>query len=290
MNAVRENIASAWSFFKNQIIAMDLIDLIDIALVAILLYYIYKFIRGRRAGKLAVGVALLVGLQLVSDLLDMNAMSFIMRNVFQVGLLALIIVFQPELRSALEKMGGEPLKSLKSIADPKDSQTTSRLIKEICDAVTDLGKDKTGALIVIERTTKLGDVIKSGVVVNADISSFLLKNIFFNKAPLHDGAVIIRSGRIYAAGCFLPLSSNEEIIKDLGTRHRAGIGMSENSDAVIIIVSEETGTVSLAKDGNMKRGYNYSALKAELEKVFAEPQIKKILSHKKNNRVSGETK
>ena len=226
------------SFFLAQITDIGIIDIIDIAIVAVLLYFIFKFIRDRRAGKLAFGVIIFVLLQIVSGVLEMNALKFIMANVFQVGLLAIIIVFQPELRSVLEKVGSEPLKSLKNIGENRDEKALARFIRELCDAVSDMSNDHTGAIIVLERQTKLGDIVKSGIVINADLSSFLLKNIFFNKAPLHDGAVIIRNERVYAAGCFLPLSSNPEIINDLGTRHRAGIGMSENSDAVVIIVSD----------------------------------------------------
>jgi len=271
-----ERLSDIWSFFLNQIMTIDIVDVIDIAIVAILLYFMYKFIRDRRAGKLAIGVVLLVLLQTVSNIFELNAIKFIMQNVFQVGLLALIVVFQPELRSVLEKVGGEPLKGLKSIGDSKKDQSSlAPTIREICNAVSDLSRDRTGALIVIERGTKLGDVIKSGVIVNADISSFLLKNIFFDKAPMHDGAVIIRADRIHAAGCFLPLSANEDIIRDLGSRHRAGIGMSENSDAIVIIVSEETGTISLALGGQLMRGYNHKSLKSELEKLLSDHSVKK---------------
>lgn len=256
------------NFFLAQITDIGIIDIFDIAIVAVLLYFIFKFIRDRRAGKLAFGVIILILIQTISGVIGMNALKFIMANVFQVGLIAIIIVFQPELRSVLEKVGSEPLKSLKNIGESRDEKATARFIRELCDAVSDMSNDHTGAIIVLERQTKLGDIVKSGIVINADLSSFLLKNIFFNKAPLHDGAVVVRGERVYAAGCFLPLSSNSEIIKDLGTRHRAGIGMSENSDAVVIIVSEETGVISVATGGNLKRNYNYNTLKSELEKIY----------------------
>ncbi len=269
-------VTETWSFLKTQITSMDLLDLIDIFAVAGLLYAAYGFIRDRRAGKLALGVALIVGIQVLANAIGLNALQFIMENVFQVGLLALIIVFQPELRSALEKIGGEPLKSIKSIGEHKGKESNKRSTRELCEAVSQLAETKTGALIVIERSTKLGDVIKTGVTVNADISTFLIRNIFFNKAPLHDGAMIIRGDRICAAGCFLPLSQNDSIIQDLGTRHRAGIGMSENSDAVVIIVSEETGTVSVAQDGKLRRNFNYTSLKKLLDRLgSAEENAKK---------------
>ncbi len=276
MEFLRNGIREAWRFFSTQIGLMDWQDILDILVVAVLLYQVYRFIRDRRAGKLFAGVMILILLQFLSELLGLNTLHFLMQNVFQAGLVALVVVFQPELRSALEKIGGEPLKSLKSIGENRDQGALAAMIKELCEAASDLSASKTGALIVLERSTKLGDVIKSGVIVNADVSSFLLKNIFFNKAPLHDGAVVIRDGRIYAAGCFLPLSTNDAIIKDLGTRHRAGIGMSENSDALVIIVSEETGTISLAKDGQLRRGFNYNSLKRTLEQLLLDTAQGKV--------------
>lgn len=270
MNGFLEGLKNGRDYFLSIVTQMKLIDVIDILAVAFLLYQVYRFVRDRRAGKLAAGVVFLLVLALVAELVGLEAVGFLMQNIFQVGLLALVVVFQPELRSGLEKLGGEPLKGLKAINEIKDgSGSKNAMIKELCEAASDLSASKTGALIVIERTTKLGDVIKSGIVVNADVSSFLLKNIFFNKAPLHDGAVVIRDGRIHAAGCFLPLSTNEAIIKDLGTRHRAGIGMSENSDAVVVIVSEENGLISIALDGQLRRGFNYSTLRRALEEILS---------------------
>jgi len=262
-----EFLTELWRFVSTQVSTIDLIDVIDILAVAALLYAVYTFIRDRRAGKLALGVALIVALQAISTLLELNALRYIIGNVVQVGLIALIVVFQPELRSALEKLGGEPLKGIKSISEHKENEGTRRQMRELCSAVSELSDSHTGALIVVERSTKLGDVIKTGVIVNADMSSFLIRNIFHDKAPLHDGAVIVREGRIHAAGCFLPLSANDTIIKDLGTRHRAGIGMSENSDAVVIIVSEETGIISVAMDGTLRRNYNYNSLRRLLERL-----------------------
>ncbi len=255
----------SWDYFVNQIKSIGIVDILDIAVVAVMLYAVYTFIRDRRAGKLALGVGIIVVLTLVGNLLGFSALSYIMQNLFQVGLLALVVVFQPELRTALEKVGGEPLRSIRNIGDKESQGISQPYIKEICRAAEELSKNKMGALIVIERTTKLGDIVKSGVTVNADVSSFVLRNIFYNGAPLHDGAVVIRDWRVFAAGCFLPLSKNENIIKDLGTRHRAGIGMSEESDAIVIIVSEETGTISIAIGGQLRRGYTYNSLKRDLE-------------------------
>ncbi len=266
MEHIRTAIAYIWSIVST----ISFIDIIDIAIVAFVFYYIYKFIRERRAGKLAAGILILMLVLLISEILEMYALGFILSNVFQVGIIAVIIVFQPELRSALEKVGEEPLRGLRNIGEGKSGSTSQILsdIAEITQAVCDLALDKTGALIVIERSTKLGDIINSGTVVNANVNAYLIRNIFYNKAPLHDGAMIVRDGRIYSAGCFLPLSTNDDIVKDLGTRHRAAIGMSENSDAVIIVVSEETGTISLAFEGQLKRNYSYNTLRTELAKLL----------------------
>ena len=254
------------SYIAAVLSGIGITDIIDIFIVSVLLYYVYRFIRDRRAGRLAVGVILLVLFMVISEITNMYAMSFIMENVFQVGLIALIVVFQPELRSALEKMGAEPFKTLKLGERTGQADSTRVLIKSLTEAACDMSLEKTGALMVIERNTKLGDIIKTGTEIDANADPLLIKNIFYNRAPLHDGAVIIRDNRICAAGCFLPLSSNPEIIKDLGTRHRAGIGISENSDAVVIIVSEETGTISSALDGKLKSNYSYQSLKKFLEK------------------------
>lgn len=240
---------------------ISLADIIDIACVSVLLYYLFKFIRERRAGKLAIGIVLLFIIQFVSQLADMYVMQYIMQNIFQVGIITLVILFQQEIRSLLEKVGAQPLKGLKGISgESKVTSSVQTAIDEVVSAVADFSEDKTGALIVFERTTKLGDIVPSGTVLDAAPTAFLLKNIFFNKAPLHDGALIIRGGRLHAGGCVLPVSNNPDIIKDLGTRHRAGIGVSENSDAVVVIVSEETGTISTAVEGNLERGYTRETL------------------------------
>ena len=243
------------------------IDAIDIIVVAVLIFYFIKFIRERRASKLAIGVVFVFVLLLFSEVFNMYAMNFLISNIVQVGVVAILVVFQPELRSALEQIGGNSVKTLKHTVSLKEKNYTyADSISHICQAVTELSRDYTGALIVIERSTPLGDILDKPktTIVNADISVSILKNIFFNKAPLHDGAVIIRNNRVYAAGCVLPMTERRDILKDLGTRHRAAIGMSENSDAIAIIVSEETGTISLAVNGELRRNYDYNTLKQDL--------------------------
>ena len=256
----KEYVGGALEVFKAQFksFSFGINDFFDIIIVAVLLYYVYKFIKQRRAGKLALGLGVILLVNIVSDIFSLSALGFIISNFFQIGLLAIVILFQPELRSALEQAGGTSLKGLKNLGD-KHSQNTEEMINSVCDAACEMAKDKTGALIVFENQTGLNDVVSSGTIVNADVSSFLLRNIFFENTPLHDGAVVVRGGRVHAAGCFLPLSDNNTIAKELGTRHRAAIGMSEVSDALVLVVSEETGTISIAQNGEIfdrrRRGY-----------------------------------
>lgn len=266
-----EEIGNMWNIIKG----ISFTDIIDILCAAVILYYLYTFIRERRAGKLALGVLLLLVVQLVSSLLDMYLLGYIMQNIFQIGVIALIVLFQPEIRSMLEKFGTTPIKGLKSIGEAKDSANIETVIDEVVSAVCDLSASKTGALIVFERDTKLGETIATGTVIDAYPAAFLIKNIFFNKAPMHDGAMIIRANRVYAAGCVLPLSNNPDIIKDLGTRHRAGIGMSENGDALVVIISEETGVISTANDGRLIRGYNRDTLTSFLNTELLGDDVEK---------------
>ncbi len=258
-------ILSLVEFIISRITAITFFDILDIAIVSVVFYYIFKFVKDRRAGKLAVGVFFIIILLLLSDVFNMYALNFLLSNVVQVGIIGLMIVFQSELRYFLEKVGGNSF--INSINRKNDKRTLSDLVKCI-DAITDacasFSSEMVGALIVFERTTKLGDVIKTGTIIDAEPAEYLIKNIFFNKAPLHDGALVIRGCRLYSAGCFLPLSSNEGINKDLGTRHRAALGMSENSDAVVVVVSEETGTISTAIEGKLTRDYTPDSLRQTL--------------------------
>ena len=259
--------------------AINLVDIIDILFLWGLLYFGYRFISQRRAAQLAFGLILFVLLVVVCRLLQLNAVSAILSGILDSGWVLIFIIFQPEIRSALEKVGGKPLQTLKTTTEKSTSETVA-MINEICDAVFDMAKSKTGAIIVFERSTKLGDLILTGTVIDATASSFLIKNIFFNKAPLHDGAMIIRDNRLHAAGCLLPLSTNADIIKDLGTRHRAAIGMSENSDAIVVVVSEETGIVSIAIDGVLKRNFTRVSMKRKLEEqLVKEPAHKEPHTH-----------
>lgn len=273
---------------------MSFVDFVDIACVAIALYFAYKFIRDRRAGKLALGVLLIICFLIISELVELRAMQFIFRNVFQVGVITLVIVFQPELRSLLEKMGGGSIKSIKSIGETKDADDTAETIEQVCAAASDMSKSKTGALIVFEKSTKIGEYAATGTVINSNVNSFLIKNIFYNKAPLHDGALIIRNNRIYAAGCVLPLTSQSDLNRDLGTRHRAAVGVSENSDSVVVVVSEETGRISVAVNGVLNIGLTPEALRETLRDNLITYSVTEVLKAKsrisKNKNVTSRRK
>lgn len=232
------------------------VDILDILVLSYLVYVVMKLIRETRAGQLLKGVFLLLIVYIVSMWIDMKAISYLLSETLNIGLIALIILFQPELRRTLEKAGYTKLGLLFSSSSSVDSSVWSNTIDVICDACVELSATSTGALIVIERQTRLGEQIDNGTVLDAIPSKELFGNIFYNKTPLHDGAVIIRDGKILAAACFLPKPQKEELInKRLGSRHRAAIGMSENSDAIVIVVSEETGAISVAENGVLKSGF-----------------------------------
>lgn len=262
------------------------INVLDIVLMTMLFFAVFRFINNRRAGKLALGLVVLIVIAFISSVSGMRGMQFILSNFYQVGILAILIVFQPELRAALEKVGGTTLKSgIKGIAaiEAKDLTAVSNATQAISDAVVELSKTKTGAIIVIENSTRLGEYIKSERVIDAQITSELLQNIFYKNSPLHDGAVIIRGLRIYAAGCFLPLPSNDETVGSLGSRHRAGVGISEHSDALAIIVSEQTGAISVAFEGELTRNYDKETLDDLMFNFMSDKNIKGHLKKKKKN-------
>lgn len=266
----------------NSILPIEFWDLIDIAVLTVLIYKGFTLVKETRAGGLIRGIILIFIAYMVMGTVGMNAMAYILRNVFSAGLLALVVLFQPELRRSLEKMGHTKVSKLSVFssltADSDDvlAAKWSAAIEAICDACEDLSATTTGALIVIEQDSKLGEQIDTGTVLNAEPSKELFGNIFYPKTPLHDGAVIMRDGIILAAACFLPKPQKEETInKALGSRHRAAIGMSENSDALIIVVSEETGTISVAENGDLKRGYTRDSLKKLLRtKLLPEKNIR----------------
>ena len=228
-------------------------DILDILIVAYLIYRVIILVRRTNTYNIARGLIIFLIALWISGMAKLTMINYILRRAVEIGAIALLIIFQPELRKFLERMG----RSLSQGRVTSSSEIESVIMQTII-ACNDLSDSKTGALIIFERKVKLDDVIASGTVINSDVNAELLKNIFFNKAPLHDGAVIIRDGRIAAAGCVLPLTKSTNLSKDLGMRHRAGIGMSEQSDALVVIVSEETGAISVAIDGMLKRHLNSS--------------------------------
>ncbi len=246
---------------------IGIFDVIDIAIVAFALYHAMQFIRRSRSGQLAKAIFILFFVLGVASLLNLRVVTFFLRNAVELGLISLVIIFQPEIRRFLERMGSGQIKEL--FVSEEAAEEVSVAIEQTVAAYTSLSRDKVGALMVFERKTMLDDVIKSGTPLDSAVSAELLKNLFWNKAPLHDGAVIIRGGRIVGAGCMLPLSGNTNLSRDLGMRHRAGIGISENSDAVVAIVSEETGSISVAINGMLKRHLSPETLHRLLKNELA---------------------
>lgn len=230
---------------------IGIFDVIDMALVAFVVYHIFRFVRRSRSGQVVKAILLIVLAMGIANVLQLQVVRFVLNNAVELGFIALVIIFQPEIRRFLEQMGSGKIKEM-FVHEAIDDEL-EYAIRETVEAYTSMSKDKVGALMVFERKTMLDDVLKTGTPMDARVSAELLKNLFWNKAPLHDGAVIVRNGRIVGAGCMLPMSGNVNISRDLGMRHRAGIGISENSDALVALVSEETGSISVAVNGMLKR-------------------------------------
>ena len=237
----------------NYLSTIGIADILDILIVAYLIYRVIILVRRTNTYNLARGLIVFLVVLWISGMAKLTMINYILRRAFEIGAIALLILFQPELRKFLERMG----RTFSQGRVASSSEIESVIMQTII-ACNDLSASKTGALIIFERKVKLEEIIASGTIINSDVNAELLKNLFFNKAPLHDGAVIIRDGRIAAAGCVLPLTKSTNLSKDLGMRHRAGIGMSEQSDALVVIVSEETGAISVAEDGMLKRHLNSS--------------------------------
>lgn len=241
------------------------IDLVEILILTAMLFLAVQLLRGRKAGALAMGMLVVTVLLVISDLCEFYILYAFFKSIVGSGILVVIIIFQPEIRDALEKIGKGSIKGIMNLSESKKKKEQYiNAIDNICSAVTELSNDSTGALIVIERTVNLADIIQLGAVLDANVDTLLLRNIFFNRSPLHDGAVLISGDRIVAAGCFLPLTEREDIDATLGTRHRAALGIAEKSDAVVIIVSEETGTISIAHDFSLIRNITPIMLKSFL--------------------------
>ncbi len=265
LNLVSNIVSEIISIFKNFTIS----DALDITIIAFLIYSVIKFIRETRAAQLVKGLVLLVIVWFLSFQLNLKMVNILLNNFFQFTVLAVFVLFQPEVRRALEQLGRAKIGKYWSNLSPSYSNEEmynklEKDIKKISRACDRFSKNKIGALIVFERNTKLGEIIDTGTILDANISIQLLANIFYNKAPLHDGAIIIRNNLIHAAGCILPLTRNDSLSVELGTRHRAAVGISEISDAIVVVVSEETGTISIIKNGIITRNFTQEGLQKTL--------------------------
>ena len=255
-------------FFQTVFTSIGIADVIDIAIVAFLVYKLMDFIERTGTGTLVKGLLILVAAFFISDLVHLNTLHWILKSLAAVGIIALVVVFQPEIRRALEYFGTRNLMMGRRVT----SSRAQEIIKEYIAAILDMSKTRTGALIVIERDVALNDRVNTGTVIDADISAQLIGNIFYKGSPLHDGAVIVRGDRLYAAGCVLPLTEKTSLDKSLGTRHRAAIGITENSDAIAIIVSEETGVISMAENGKIVRYMDAKYLEKVLSDIYSEEE------------------
>ena len=253
------------SFFSafNQFRTISFIDILDILIVAYIIYRVMKLLKDTSAERLIKGIIILVGIMLLASMLHLTMISWLLQQALNVGLFAIVVVFQPELRRLLEQIGKGNFSRLIVPADAPDE--VESMITATVSACADMSRTKTGALIVFERRERLGEIISTGTMVDAAPSAELIKNIFFKNSPLHDGAMIVRAGRVCAAGCVLPLSGNQSLSRDLGTRHRAAVGMSESADSVLVVVSEETGSISVAIGGMHKRHLSPDMLRKLLE-------------------------
>ena len=270
LNKVFEAIASWWEWMVSIAMNFQFKDAVDIIIVAFLIYGVVKLVRETRAGQLVKGLFLLVILFIISSYFNLVMVSRVLAYFFQFAFVAILIVFQPEIRKALEQVGRNNVgQSIAAVVTGRDRSYDRAQIRKAINAVVDgvgiLQQLKMGALIVFERKTKLGDIIETGTQINCEPTGQIVGNIFFNKAPLHDGAMIIRDGMIHAAGCILPLTKNTSVSAELGTRHRAALGVSEESDAVVVVVSEETGQISVAVNGVLARRFTRDTLRDVLE-------------------------
>ena len=242
---------------------MTPIDVVDILVVAYIIYRVMKLLKDTSAARLAKGILILVLIMLFASFLHLTMISWLLRNALSVGVFAVVVIFQPELRRLLEQIGKGNLSRM--LIPDTDPNVVESMIVATVSACADMSRTKTGALIVFERKERLGEIISTGTRVDAAPSAELIKNIFFKNSPLHDGAMIVRAGRVCAAGCVLPLSGNQGLSRDLGTRHRAAVGMSETADSVLVVVSEETGAISVAIGGMLKRHLSPEILQKMLE-------------------------
>lgn len=253
-------------YIKALISSFGLFDALDVAIVAFAIYHILSFVRETRAEQLGKGILVVLIAKVLAEALELYTINWILGYIIDMGAIALVIIFQPELRRALEYLGRN--KFLPQKQGKVDKTGVQALISTLVETADEFSKNRVGALMILERQTSLTDIAETGTYLNADVSKELLGNVFYEGAPLHDGAVILRSGRILSAGCVLPLTQNQNLSKDLGTRHRAGIGVSEVSDAISLIVSEESGIISIAVDGRLSRFLDLKSVERTLTKLY----------------------
>ena len=259
--------------FINSLALIRVTDIIDIAIIAFAVYKLFSLLRNTRAEQVLYGLIIVLLFASLADILNLNTVSWVMNQFLTVALVFIIVVFQPELRSALERIGRG-----RSIFTGQRAVKSEKTIDELVRAMTSLSRQKIGALVVLEREVGLNDIVESGTTLGADVSSELLINIFIPNTPLHDGAVIISSDKIRAAACYLPLSNSNTISKELGTRHRAAVGISERSDCLVVVVSEETGNISVIESGRIDRYLDEDSLK---QRLYNELVVKEVMKEEK---------
>ena len=270
--------------FKNIVSSVGITDVLDIAIITFLVYKLLGFIRETRAEQLAKGLLLLVVATVLSKWMHLYTLHWLLSGLISAGLVAIVVIFQPELRRALEYLGRS---RITNIFGEVDKEEAKRIVGQFVEAVDSMSASRTGALIVIEREISLNDIVETGTVIDSQITAQMIGTIFYEGTPLHDGAVIVRGDKLYAAGCVLPLTQNKELNKELGTRHRAGIGITENSDALVIIVSEETGIISIAQNGKLTRFLDGKTIEKKLLNLYFEGETEQKLSHRISNALKG---
>lgn len=271
MRVFFEQVSTLWDQIIFAVSGIRFFDILDIIIIAVLVYKGIEFLRENRAGQLFKGIIILLFAYFCANWFELIMLRWVLTVIVDSALILLVIVFQPELRRVLERIGRTRLS--RGNLEDDEMQELSQCIDNISKAAGMMQEKKIGALVVFERQTQLGEIINTGTVIDAVASVSMTNNIFFPKSPLHDGALIVRGGRLYAAGCILPLTQRQELSATLGTRHRAGIGMTENSDAIVLIVSEETGIISIVCDGQIKRNYNAASACAELRRLMIDSQF-----------------
>lgn len=269
MHTIIDALSSFWELLVYVVTNIRIVDILDILVIAFLIYKCIDFFRKTRGGQLVKGLILLLIMSLVARWLDMVTVNWIMVRIIDSLLIIAVVIFHPEIRRVLERVGTSKLGLLgKGSVTDAEEENLSKCIDAACKSAGTMQEQKCGALMVFERNTQLGEIISTGTLIDAEATSPLICNIFYPKSPLHDGGMILRNGRVYAAGCILPLTQNTNLSRELGTRHRAAVGMSENSDAVVVVVSEETGTISLAVNGELRRGFDAITLHNELAELL----------------------